>query len=66
MNKQFLIERAREPSTWRGAAMMLTAVGVSVSPESMNDIVAVGTGLAGLIGVFTGDSAKDSAGGDAE
>ncbi|MBF0272308.1 MAG: hypothetical protein HQL98_09630 [Magnetococcales bacterium] len=49
------LDRCREPSTWRGVVMILTAFGVSVSPETVNDVVAVGTGLSGLIGVMTRD-----------
>ena len=55
MDTQYLLERAKEPSTWRGLVMLLTALGVSVSPEFTNTIVAAGTGLAGLIGVLTKD-----------
>ncbi|MBF0212295.1 MAG: hypothetical protein HQM00_01885 [Magnetococcales bacterium] len=58
MNTQYLVQRAKEPSTWRGVVMLLTAAGVSVSPETMEYIVAAGTGLSGLIGMLTGDGAK--------
>ena len=53
MNKFF--NRFKEPSTWRGIAMMSTAFGVSLSPEMMEYIVAAGTGLSGLIGMLTAD-----------
>ncbi|MBF0164596.1 MAG: hypothetical protein HQL97_08585 [Magnetococcales bacterium] len=50
------IERFREPSTWRGMVMLMTAFGVSISPDTVTDVVAVGTGVSGLIGVLTGDT----------
>ncbi|MBF0213527.1 MAG: hypothetical protein HQM00_08185 [Magnetococcales bacterium] len=57
MNAQWL-ERCREPSTWRGVVMLMTAFGVSMSPETMQDVVAVGTGLSGLIGVFSREGGR--------
>lgn len=53
--KQYLLERAKEPSTWRGAILLLTALGVPVAPELANAIVSVGLAVAGLIGVVTPD-----------
>ena len=55
MNK--IATRLKEPSTWRGLAMMATAFGVSVSPDMMEYIIAAGTGLSGLVGMFTSDEA---------
>ena len=51
----FIVKRAKEPSTWRGLVMLLTAFGISVNPELVTHIVAAGTGVAGLIGVFAPD-----------
>ena len=51
--KKFILDRLREPSTWRGAVLLATACGVRISPEISDAIVAAGLGLAGLIGVFT-------------
>ncbi|MBF0453637.1 MAG: hypothetical protein HQL72_02330 [Magnetococcales bacterium] len=53
-----IINRLKEPSSWRGLAMMATAFGISVSPEMMEYIIAAGTGLSGLIGTFTADKAE--------
>lgn len=53
--KQYILDRAREPSTWRGALLLLTALGVPVAPELANAIISVGLALAGLIGVVTPD-----------
>ncbi|MEO5346733.1 MAG: hypothetical protein H7834_10205 [Magnetococcus sp. YQC-9] len=55
---QYFLDRCREPSTWRGITMLLTAFGVSLSPDTINDVIAVGTGLTGLIGVISGDGSK--------
>lgn len=53
--KQYILQRATEPSTWRGLVMLLTALGVPVAPELAEVIVSVGLGVAGLIGVVTAD-----------
>lgn len=55
MNITKLLKRFKEPSTYRGLAMLATAFGVTVNPEIMEYIIAAGTGLSGLIGMFTGD-----------
>lgn len=51
--KQYLVDRAKEPSTWRGLAMLATGAGVYVAPEILDQVIVVGTGVAGLIGMFT-------------
>ena len=51
--KQYILERAKEPSTWRGIILFLTAIGVPVAPEMQTAIVSAGLGLAGLIGAVT-------------
>lgn len=51
--KQYILDRAKEPSTWRGLILFLTAVGVPVAPELQTAIVSAGLGIAGLIGVVT-------------
>jgi uncharacterized membrane protein len=50
---KFLLDRAKEPSTWRGAVLLATAAGVNIAPELVNAIVTFGIGLAGLLGVVT-------------
>ena len=55
---KYIVERLKEASTWRGVIMLLTSVGVGISPELVAPIVSVGTGLAGLVGVFTTDKPK--------
>jgi len=53
--KDYILDRAKEPSTWRGFILLLTAAGVPIAPEMANAIVSVGLALAGLIGVVTPD-----------
>jgi len=51
--RQYILDRAKEPSTWRGILLFLTAIGVPVAPELANNIVTVGLGLAGIVGMAT-------------
>ena len=51
----YLLERAQEPSTWRGAILLATAGGASVAPDLANAIVSAGIGVAGLLGVISKD-----------
>jgi hypothetical protein len=53
--KLYLLERLKEPSTWRGLTALLTAVGVALSPDQVNAIVSAGLALMGFLGVFTKD-----------
>jgi hypothetical protein len=53
--KQYLLERLAEASTWRGITALLIAVGVALSPEQIDAIVATGLAVIGLLGVFTKD-----------
>jgi len=52
----YIIERLKEASTWRGLVALATALGVQLSPEQTSAIVAAGMALMGLIGAFTKDS----------
>ncbi len=54
--KQYILDRAREPSTWRGAILFLTAIGVPIAPQLAEAIVTAGLGLAGLVGILTPDN----------
>lgn len=53
--KQYILDRAKEPSTWRGLILLLTAAGVPLAPELQSAIISVGLAIAGLIGVATPD-----------
>ena len=55
MNKQWIIERLTERSTWIGFTALLSVVGVLVSPELKEAIIAAGIGIAGVIEVVTKD-----------
>jgi len=53
--KDYILNRAKEPSTWRGFILLLTAVGVPVAPAMAEAIISIGLALAGLLGVVTAD-----------
>lgn len=53
--KNYLINRAKEASTWRGIILLLTAIGVPVAPAMADAIVSIGLALAGAIGILTAD-----------
>ena len=53
--KSYILSRAKEPSTWRGIILLLTAVGVPVAPAMADAIVSVGLALAGAVGVLAAD-----------
>ncbi len=59
MKKNFwnwIIERAKERSTWLGITAFLAAVGIGLSPEQTEAIVTGGIALAGAITAFTRDA----------
>ena len=53
--KDYLIARAKEPSTWRGIILVLTAAGVPIAPAMAESIISVGLAIAGLVGAITPD-----------
>lgn len=57
--KKWLLNRLREPSTWRGLVWVLTALGVTLRPEIWEQVTAVGMALAGLLGVFLTDESRN-------
>lgn len=56
---KYILDRLKEPSSWRGLVMFATAFGVSVNPELMDSIIAAGTGLAGVIGFVFKDKVAE-------
>lgn len=54
----YVIDRLAENSTWRGIIIIITAVGVKLSPEMSNAILSAGLGLAGLLNVVRKERAK--------
>lgn len=54
----YVLARLKEASTWRGIIGLLTAAGISISPEMLDKIVAAGLALMGVIGAFFKDKAE--------
>ena len=55
---KYLLERLKEPSTWRGMVAVATGLGVGITPEQANAVVAFGLTIIGLIGAFFPDKTK--------
>jgi hypothetical protein len=51
--KMYIISRLSEASTWRGLALLATALGVQIAPEIQDAIIKAGIAVAGLVGVVT-------------
>jgi hypothetical protein len=45
----YVLERLKEPSTWRGLLALATALGVKLHPELQEAILSTGLALIGLI-----------------
>lgn len=54
---KFVVARLSEPSSIRGAIMLLTACGITLRPELQDAIITAGLALAGLFGVVLPDPA---------
>ncbi len=48
----YLLDRAKEPSSWRGAILILTACGLRLEPQLQESILAVGLSATGLINLL--------------
>lgn len=48
----YILNRLSESSTWRGLALLATALGVALSPEQAAAITSAGLGVVGAINVF--------------
>lgn len=57
---EYLKSQAREPSTWRGLVLVLTACGANLSPEQREAIITIGLAIAGSIGVLFPDKKKSA------
>jgi len=55
MLKDYLLGRLKEPSTWRGLTLLLTSVGIALSPEQAAAVTAIGVAIAGALGAFLPD-----------
>ncbi len=51
--KQWIIDRLKERSTWLGLTGLLTAAGIALNQEQIDQIIAAGAASGGLIAVFT-------------
>lgn len=58
--KDYILDRLKEPSTWRGIILILTSAGVAIDPALADAIIPAGIGLAGVIGVVTADKKPDN------
>lgn len=57
---KFVLARAVEPSSWRGAIFILSSLGVVLRPEVSAAIIAAGMAVSGLIGVLVPDTAAQA------
>jgi hypothetical protein len=48
----YLVARLSEPSTWATITAVLTGLGVTLPAGVTQNIIAIGTGFAGLLGVL--------------
>jgi hypothetical protein len=55
MTKEYIKDRLKEPSTWRGIILLCTAFGVPVAPQMAEAIITIGLALSGGVGVITSD-----------
>ena len=53
--KQYFIDRFKEPSTWRGVVLVITAFVTALTPEQKEAIIAIGVFLSGALGIATKD-----------
>lgn len=51
----FILDRAKERSTWLGVISLLTALGILLSQEQTDAVVAAGMSLAGLVAALSKD-----------
>lgn len=56
--RDYLLKLSRQPPTWRGVVMLLTAAGVVLTPDQTAKVIAAGMAVAGAIGVFASDDTK--------
>jgi hypothetical protein len=51
----YIANRLKEASTWRGILALLTSLGIVISPELQEAILAAGLAIIGLIGIVFKD-----------
>ena len=52
---EFILERGKEASSWRGLVAIVTAAGIALEPAQADAIVAAGLAIIGIIGAFFPD-----------
>ena len=52
MKLQYILDRLKEQSTWRGIILITTAIGAKLEPDQAEAIIASGIAIVGLINVF--------------
>lgn len=58
---QYLLARAREPSSYAGLATLLSATGIAVAPAEWQAIIGVLTAIADLLAILFPDPSTISA-----
>jgi uncharacterized protein (DUF934 family) len=58
--KDYIFNRLKEPSTWRGFLTVAVALGLKLTPDQQVAIISTGLALIGLIGVIFPDKIKGS------
>lgn len=53
--RRYLLDRAREPSTWRGLITIATCFGAAITPGQETAIIMIGLALAGAVGAAMPD-----------
>lgn len=46
---RYLLLRLREPTTWAGLSVIVTACGVKIAPELQTEITSLGAGIASIL-----------------
>lgn len=52
MNKQYILNKIKEPSTWVGIVAAVSAAGVNFTPEFKELIITVGTTIGAILCFF--------------
>lgn len=56
---RYLIERARERTTWAGLIAIASGVGIAIRPDLRESIISIGVAIGGLLFTLTGDKPKE-------
>lgn len=56
---KYLIERARERTTWAGLIALASGVGLSIRPDLAESIISIGVAIGGLLFALTADKPKE-------